>query len=266
MQTYDLLMLLVLGCTTMFGFWKGMAWQLASLASLVVSYVVALNFSERLAPTFGDTAPWNRFVAMLVIYMVTSFMIWTAFRLVSGVMDKVKLQAFDKQLGAIIGFAKGVLLCVAVTFFAVALLPPAQGEMIVGSQSGKYIAQFLTKADAVMPPEIRQVVDPYLQKVQQKLNPGYQANLPGSSAMGGSPQPAVPAQTTGWSIPGWGGGQTPQLPKIEWPQSAPAGQPTSQAPAWPTQPASGSSTYSAPREPNQFPDPYSAERPASGRY
>jgi membrane protein required for colicin V production len=267
MQIYDLLMLLVLGCATMFGFWKGMAWQLASLASLVVSYIAALKFSERLAPTFGDTAPWNRFVAMLVIYMVTSFMIWTAFRLVSGAIDKVKLEAFDKQLGAMIGFAKGVLLCIAVTFFAVTLLPPAQGEMIVGSQSGQYIVQFLTKADAVMPPEIHQVIDPYLHRVQQRLNPGFQANLPGGSAMGGSPQPAVPAQSTGWSIPGWGTGQsTPQLPKIEWPQSAPATQPASQPAAWPTQPASGSSTYNAPREPSQFPDPYSAERPASGRY
>ena len=46
---------------------------------------------------------------MLVIYMVTSFMIWTAFRLISGVIDKVKLEAFDKQLGAMFGFAKGVL-------------------------------------------------------------------------------------------------------------------------------------------------------------
>ena len=110
MQTYDLLMLLVLVAATMFGFWKGMAWQIASLASLVVSYFAALQFSERLAPTFGDTAPWNRFVAMLVIYIVTSFIIWTVFRLVSGVIDKVRLEAFDKQLGAMFGFAKGVLL------------------------------------------------------------------------------------------------------------------------------------------------------------
>ncbi len=181
MQTYDLLMLLVLVCATIFGFWKGMAWQLASLASLAVSYVAALKFSERLAPTFGSTAPWNRFVAMLVIYMVTSFMIWTGFRLISGVIDKVKMEAFDKQLGAMFGFAKGVLLCVAVTFFAVTLLPPAQGEMIVGSQSGQYIVAFLNKADAVVPPELHEVIDPYLNKVQERLNPNHQASWPGTA-------------------------------------------------------------------------------------
>jgi membrane protein required for colicin V production len=255
---------MLLVCSTKFGIWKVKARQLATLTSLVVRYIAALNFSERLAPTFGATAPWNRFVAMLVIYMVTSFMIWTAFRLISGVIDKVKLEAFDKQLGAMFGFAKGVLLCVAVTFFAVTLLPPAQGEMIVGSQSGQYIAQFLSKADAVMPPEIHQVVDPYLHRVQQRLNPGFQANFPGGGAMGGSPQPAVPAQSTGWSIPGWGGGEAPvHLPKIEWPQSAPAAPTTSQSPAWPTQPAANTSPQ---REPNPFPDPYSAQSPGNRRY
>ena len=69
MQTYDVLMLLVLVAATFFGFWKGMAWQIASLASLVVSYFVALRFSGQLAPMFGDSEPWNRFVAMLAIYI-----------------------------------------------------------------------------------------------------------------------------------------------------------------------------------------------------
>jgi membrane protein required for colicin V production len=261
MQTYDLLMLLVLVAATIFGFWKGMAWQIASLASLVVSYIAALKFSERLAPTFGDTAPWNRFVAMLAIYCLTSFMIWTAFRLVSGVIDKVKLEAFDKQLGAMFGFAKGVLLCIAVTFFAVTLLPPAQGEMIVGSQSGQYIVKFLNQADAVMPPELHQVIDPYLQRVQQRLNPGYQANWPA----GGSPSQGGAAPSSGWSLPGWPQGQP--LPQVQWPQSQSPSSP--EQPAWPSQSQSSapaSSVYGAPREPKPFPDPYSAERQTGGTY
>jgi membrane protein required for colicin V production len=255
MQTYDLLMLLVLVCATMFGFWKGMAWQLASLASLVVSYLAALKFSERLAPTFGDTAPWNRFVAMLAIYIVTSFVIWTLFRLISGAIDKVRLEAFDKQLGALFGCFKGILLCVAVTFFAVTLLPEQQGEMIVSSQSGKYIAQFLSKADAVMPPEIHQVVDPYLHRVQQRLNPNFQANFPNGN--GGAAAP----QSTGWNIPGFGGESLPQMPKIEWPQAQPASQPAAQQPAWPTQPPSSNSAT----QPG-FQDPFSAQRPGGNRY
>ncbi len=261
MQTYDVLMLVVLVGATLFGFWKGMAWQIASLASLVVSYLAALKFSERLAPTFGDTAPLNRFIAMLVIYIVASFMIWTAFRLVSGVIDKVKLEAFDKQLGAMFGFAKGVLLCVAVTFFAVTLLPPAQGEMIVGSQSGQYIVALLNKADAVVPPEIHQVIDPYLNKVQQRLNPGHTANWPSGS--GQSQQPGA-APASAWPLPSWPK-EVPK-PEIQWPQ--PQSQSTPQ-PTWPSQspvaPAANS-VYGSPQRPNPFPDPYSAQRPAGAAY
>src|SRR5690349_18392900 len=50
MQAYDIIMLAVLAGSTLFGFAKGMAWQMASLASLFLSYFVALNFSHLLAP------------------------------------------------------------------------------------------------------------------------------------------------------------------------------------------------------------------------
>ena len=57
MQYYDLVMVAVLVGATVFGFWKGMAWQLASLASLVVSIFVAAKFRMQLAPMFGQQAP-----------------------------------------------------------------------------------------------------------------------------------------------------------------------------------------------------------------
>src|SRR3972149_1848091 len=207
MQTYDLLMLAVLVGATLFGLWKGMAWQIASLASLGVSYVAALRFSERLAPTFGDHAPWDRFVAVLVIYILTSFAIWMIFRLVSGAIDKVKLESFDRQMGAMFGFAKGVLLCIAITFFAVTLLPPVQGEMIVGSRAGRYIVMLLDKPHSVVPPEVHQVIDPYLEKIESRLNPNHQADWPTNHGPS-SPQP--PQSPTGWPThPSWPSGPSP---------------------------------------------------------
>src|SRR4051794_3615632 len=101
MQTYDVLMVLVLVGATIFGFWKGMAWQIASLASFVASYFISLRFSDKLAPMFGAQAPLNRYSAMLAIYVGSSFIIWMLFRMVSGAIDKVRLESFDKQLGAI---------------------------------------------------------------------------------------------------------------------------------------------------------------------
>jgi membrane protein required for colicin V production len=171
MQWYDLLMIAVLLGTTVFGFMKGMAWQIASLASLIVSYFLALQFSEPLAATglLGNDEPWNRFLAMLGIYLVTSLAIWLAFRVVSGAIDRVRLQEFDRQIGGLFGLAKGILLCMAITFFAITLVPDMR-DTVLQSRSGHYIAVLIARADAVMPPEIHSIVDPYLNRLEEELN------------------------------------------------------------------------------------------------
>ena len=46
---------------------------------------------------------------MLVLYIVTSLAIWFLFRMVSGIVNRVKLREFDRQMGALFGLAKGVL-------------------------------------------------------------------------------------------------------------------------------------------------------------
>ncbi|HEY2760920.1 MAG TPA: CvpA family protein, partial [Pirellulales bacterium] len=97
MDWYDIAMVAVLGLATLMGAWKGMAWQVASLASLVLSYFLALKFSSQLAPVFSATAPWNRFVAMLVIYLAVSLFVWIGFRFVAGFLDRIKLRDFDHQ-------------------------------------------------------------------------------------------------------------------------------------------------------------------------
>ena len=264
MQTYDILMLLVLLAATLFGFWKGMAWQIASLASLVVSYFAALRFSTQLAPVFGEHAPWNRFVAMLAIYVGVSFFIWMVFRLVSGVIDKVRLESFDRQLGAMFGLAKGVLLCVAITFFAVTLLPPAQGQAIVASQSGRYIVALLDKSHSVFPPEIHQVIDPYLNKIEQRLDPNFQPHgqdlqdlWPGQAQSVPQTAPQTEPQsapTVAWPPVG--------VPQINWPQPQIAWPPQTEQPAASAEPVRN--PYAVPREPNPF--PYSAEVPASREF
>ncbi len=177
MQIYDILMLVVLVGGTLFGAWKGMAWQIASLCSFVVSYLVALSFATPLAPIFGDSEPWNRFVAMLVLYVATSMAIWLAFRLVASAIDRVKLKEFDRQIGALFGACKGVLFCIVITFFAVTLSTTAH-ETVLESQSGHYIAKFMDTAHPLVPDEVHQVLHPYFEKLEEKLNVKH-AHLPG---------------------------------------------------------------------------------------
>ncbi len=169
MQIYDVAMILVLVGATLFGAWKGLAWQLASIASMVLSYFAALQFRDVLAPSIAADPPWNSFISMLVIFLITSAAIWILFRLVSGLIDGVKLKSFDRQMGAIFGAAKGVLLCVVITFFALSLWTDSR-QKIIDSRSGYYIAELIDRADAVMPEEIHQVLGPYMHQVEKGLD------------------------------------------------------------------------------------------------
>ena len=199
METYDFLMIAVILGAAAFGFIKGVAWQVASIASIVVSYFVALKFSSQIAPFFGDSAPWNRYVAMLVIYIGCSFAIWMAFRAISEAIERVKLKEFDRQMGGLLGFGKGLLYCVAITFFAVTLLPDEKKEMVLTSRSGHYIGEFLEKAESMVPPEFKEQIGPLIHKVNERINPGHSHDgdeFP--TAQGQDPSTATPPGT----IPG----------------------------------------------------------------
>lgn len=170
MQAYDIVMLIVLCVTAFLGFRRGLAWQVASVAAIVASYVVAVRFRDVVAQYLKADPPWNTFLAMLILYVATSFIIWVAFQMVRGLIDQAKLKEFDQQLGALFGLAKGALLCVIITFFAVTLLGESMKQQIIGSKSGYYIAKFLDEADAIMPEEIHAYLDPYLNQLNEELD------------------------------------------------------------------------------------------------
>ena len=169
MQAYDILMLIVLALAVVWGAWKGLAWQIASIASIGLSYFVALHFRGPLAGVINASPPWNIFLSMLILFLGTGLIVWIGFNLVSEAIERVKLKEFDRQLGALFGAAKGVILCVLVTLFSVALLGDAQRQAICNSKSGYYIAVLLDRADMVIPRELHDVLAPYLDKLDRSV-------------------------------------------------------------------------------------------------
>lgn len=174
MQAYDLIMLIVLGMSAIFGAIKGLAWQIASLASITVSYVVACRYRGQVAEMIDAQPPWNMFLAMLILYVGTGFVIWVGFRLMSSAIDKIRLKTFDRHLGAIFGLGKGVIFCLLITMFAMTLLGPKQQSAICQSRSGFYIAAFLDKANLVLPQEVHSTIGEYLAKLENQLKQGQQ--------------------------------------------------------------------------------------------
>ena len=198
MSLYDILMLAILIGAVVFGAWKGLAWQIASFAAIVVSYFAALKFSEPVAAMLQIEPPWNKFAAMLAIFLGCSLLIWLIFSRVKTAIKKMHMGGFDRQAGALLGAGKGALLCMVVTLFAVTLLGSSARQAIISSRSGGYIARGINRLTAVVPDEIHQVLNPYVQDFNNAI-----ANDPN---LNGIPQ-GQPVGVAG--APGNSNGQNP---------------------------------------------------------
>ena len=175
MQMYDLGMLAVLLVTTIIGFRKGVAMQIASILSLVLSYVAALKYADAVLPYINVQPPLNRFVAMLIVYLGVSAAIWLIFRGIKTAIERVALREFDHQVGGLCGAAKGVLLCTVITFFVVTT-SNAGRDTVLRSKSGYYISWFLHEATPIVPKELQAVLGPYLNRLEDRLDPSRPAD------------------------------------------------------------------------------------------
>jgi membrane protein required for colicin V production len=164
-QIYDLIMIVVLAAAALLGFWKGLAWQVASVGSIVLSYFVAYNFRDVVASKIQADPPWNTFMAMLLLYLGTMMVVWIGFRFVKGFIEQVKLSEFDRHAGALLGAVKGALICVLITFFAITLLGDSQKKQIATSYSGQAIVQGIDNIPIAVPEEVHGV----LQKLRDQL-------------------------------------------------------------------------------------------------
>lgn len=246
MQAYDLIMLIVLGMSTIFGAIKGLAWQVASLASIIVSYIVAYKYRFQVAEMIDAKPPWNMFLAMLILYMGTGFVIWIGFRLMSGFIDRIRLKDFDRHLGALFGFAKGLVFCLLITMFAMTLLGPTQQAAICQSRSGYYITAALDKSAGILPNEIRDVVGPYLARLEDQLKQPHdqpqETQLEGWPQIPSAEQPSfdpgnfqpsnfnATGMNPGVGFPGLGingDGSSSNIQPPSWPAS-----PSGEAPSW----------------------------------
>jgi membrane protein required for colicin V production len=194
-EGYDLVMLGILAAAAVLGYFKGIVWQIAWIAGIAASGFLALRFGGPLAPMFGQQAPWNRLIAMLAIYVGTSLAVWLVFRVISGAINAIHLSAFDHQLGLLLGIAKGALMCVVVTFFAVTLAP-AYRNQIVASRSGRLVAEIIMRADEILPPNIVEPVQPFVKQFEDQFRQPAAGGMPPPPA--GLAQPQASALKAIW--------------------------------------------------------------------
>ncbi|HUQ69442.1 MAG TPA: CvpA family protein [Planctomycetaceae bacterium] len=181
MTMYDALMLLIVIVAVMQGAWRGMVWQIAPIASLILGYIVATPMSVTAAQYFG-APPLNRLWAMLAIYAVVSMAVYLFVRSLRESLERMKLVEFDRHLGGLLGAVKGVLFTVALTIGLITISDDAR-DIILKSESVTIAARIMNTISPILPDQLNNLVKPYVKNLNDQLpeiadNPTFELPLP----------------------------------------------------------------------------------------
>lgn len=121
MTAFDFMVIGVVGLSTVFAFMRGFVRVFVSLAAWVVGVVAALRYSEFVGgklPDFGEV-PATRYVLAFALILVALLIVGAlAGFVLSRLVRAVGLGFLDRALGAIFGFARGLLIAVILVLFA----------------------------------------------------------------------------------------------------------------------------------------------------
>ena len=160
MTPYDAVMVGLVLAGMIWGAIRGMTWQMASIASLVLAYFFAQQVSAYLVPYIPGDPIVKRAGSMLAAYVLMSagvhFVAWT----VRATLKKMRFEAYDRHLGMVLGGLEGSLLGLVGTMFVVSLAP-AMREPIFSSASGRFVAHVMDSAGPALPTEVRNAVSPF---------------------------------------------------------------------------------------------------------
>ncbi|WP_422923537.1 CvpA family protein [Singulisphaera sp. PoT] len=157
MTYYDGAMVGVIVAGMVWGALRGITWQIASIASLVLGYMVAHPLSAQLAPKFPGDPVMARALAMMAVYAGVSGGVFLAAWLIRATLKKMQFEAFDRHLGMVLGGLEGALIGLVATFFVASLAPSTRGP-IFSSPTGKIVGQVMATVGPVLPTEAREAL------------------------------------------------------------------------------------------------------------
>ncbi len=160
MTLYDAAMIGVVIGGMVWGAWRGIVWQLASIGSLVLGYTLAHTLSDDLAAHFPGDPVVSRGLAMVVIYACVSAGVFFVAWLVRATLRKLQFESYDRHLGMVLGGVEGALVGLVATLFVVSLAPQSRGP-IFNSPSGRVVGTVMNSLGPVLPSEARDVLKPF---------------------------------------------------------------------------------------------------------
>ncbi len=161
---YDILVLAILIYFAVRGAARGMVLQLAGIAGIVLCFAFADGISQFAGPYVTLEEPLNTWVILFGAYIFFTLIAYVIAGRISEYLVRVKLKEFDSHLGAVLGFVKGVILCLIMTFAIVTVSEDAR-EALRKSRSGIAAARIVKTGHSyleVLPPNLVEALEKYI--------------------------------------------------------------------------------------------------------
>ena len=149
-------MLVILALSILIGIWRGLIYELMSLAGWLVAYVVAMAFAADVGPflPIGEPGSALNHAAAVVASFVGALIVWGLLaRLVRMLIAATPLTLPDRVLGAGFGLLRGILLLLVMAT-ALALTPAAQSPWWQQSRGAQWLGVALEGLRPVLPDPI----------------------------------------------------------------------------------------------------------------
>jgi len=156
----DLLLVAVLAVSVLLGLWRGLVFELLSLAGWVVAYLGAPYLAPVVAGWLAH-AHWVQGMqrgAGFVLAFLLILIVWSlGAKLVRALIQASPLSALDRLLGAGFGVLRGALLCLLMVV-VVGMTPVAKSSTWQASEMAPWFEQVLVGLKPMLPEEVLKFV------------------------------------------------------------------------------------------------------------
>lgn len=156
MSALDLVFAAVLVLSVLVGLWRGLVFEVLSVAGWVLAYFVAQSYAATVAawlPLEGWSAPVPFAVGFVLVLVAVAFAAGLLTAVLKRVVATIGLRPIDRALGGVFGLFRGLVLLLA--FGWVMSLTPFKDEAWwLSSTSAPWVVSGLAVLKGTMPPEI----------------------------------------------------------------------------------------------------------------
>ena len=156
MNSLDWLILMVVGASMLMAAGQGIFIELFSLAGAILGYLLAAWNHARVAAWYAPYVKSDAIASaagFLTIFVVVLLVSGLAGRMVSQLMKHAGLSWFDRLMGAVFGFVRGVVVATVVVMALLAFVP--ESRTTAGSAFGPYLIATGRMVIRMAPVEVR---------------------------------------------------------------------------------------------------------------